>query len=96
MREGIGDDLRSGHAPKLFSEMRSRAERKHNPAGFARKVVIASAVVGVLSAQSQQTARLTQAPLQVPARGQLPHTNDIHENRLSRQGDHATIKTSRA
>lgn len=47
MMEGIGGDLRRGHMPNLFREMGGRAELKHNPVGFARKVAIASVVVGV-------------------------------------------------
>jgi hypothetical protein len=45
--EGVGEDLMSGHIPNLFSEMGGKAELKHNAAGFARKVVVASAVVGI-------------------------------------------------
>jgi hypothetical protein len=45
--EGIGDDLRSGHVPNVLGEMGMKAEIKYNPAGFARKVAITSAVVGV-------------------------------------------------
>lgn len=44
--EGVGEDLMSGHVPNLFAEMGGKAELKHNAAGFARKVVITSAVVG--------------------------------------------------
>ncbi|HTH43680.1 MAG TPA: hypothetical protein VL528_01240 [Oxalicibacterium sp.] len=47
MMEGIGDDLRSGHVPNVLGEMGIKAELKHNPVGFARKVAVTSAVVGV-------------------------------------------------
>lgn len=45
--EGIGEDLMSGRVPNVFAEMGAGAELRHNPAGFARKVAVASAVVGV-------------------------------------------------
>jgi hypothetical protein len=45
--EGVGDDLRSGHVPNIFSEMGGRAELKHNAAGFARKVIVTSAIAGI-------------------------------------------------
>ncbi|HZW13327.1 MAG TPA: hypothetical protein VFF81_09085 [Noviherbaspirillum sp.] len=44
--EGIGQDLKHGYVPNIFAEMGVRAELKHNPAGLARKALIASAVVG--------------------------------------------------
>jgi hypothetical protein len=47
MMEGIGEDLRSGHVPNVPGEMGIRAEIKYNPVGFARKVAVTSAVVGV-------------------------------------------------
>jgi hypothetical protein len=47
MVEGIGQDLKSGHVPNIFAEMGLKAELKHNPVGFARKVAITTAVVGV-------------------------------------------------
>jgi hypothetical protein len=45
--EGIGQDLMSGHIPNIFAEMGGKSELKHNPAGLARKVAVASAVIGV-------------------------------------------------
>jgi hypothetical protein len=45
--EGIGQDLLSGHVPNIFAEMGGKAELKHNPAGLARKAVIASAMIGI-------------------------------------------------
>jgi hypothetical protein len=45
--EGIGEDLSRGHIPNIFAEMGARAELRYNPMGFARKAVIASAVVGI-------------------------------------------------
>lgn len=44
--EGIGEDLMRGKVPNVFAEMGAGAELKYNPAGFARKAVIATAVVG--------------------------------------------------
>ena len=44
--EGIADDLARGHVPNLLGEMGIKAELKHNPAGLAKKVAIAAAVVG--------------------------------------------------
>ncbi|CAN5346783.1 hypothetical protein BH11PSE11_BH11PSE11_33190 [soil metagenome] len=44
--EGIGQDLARGHVPNIFSEMGARAELKHNPARFARKVAVAGAILG--------------------------------------------------
>lgn len=44
--EGIGQDLRQGHIPNIFAEMGIRAEYRHNPAGLARKALIASAIIG--------------------------------------------------
>jgi hypothetical protein len=45
--EGLGEDLRGGHVPNVLGEMGVKAEIKYNPAGFARKVALTSAVVGV-------------------------------------------------
>ena len=44
--EGIADDLARGHIPNVLGEMGIKAELKHNPAGLAKKVAIAAAVVG--------------------------------------------------
>ncbi|HYD97236.1 MAG TPA: hypothetical protein VEC01_18065 [Noviherbaspirillum sp.] len=44
--EGIADDLMRGHIPNVLAEMGAGAEFKHNRAGFVRKAVIASAIVG--------------------------------------------------
>lgn len=46
MVEGIGQDLKSGHVPNIFSEMGLKAELKYNPVGFARKLLLTSAVIG--------------------------------------------------
>ena len=46
MVEGIGQDLMSGKVPNVLSEMGIKAELKHNPAGLAKKAVVATAVVG--------------------------------------------------
>lgn len=45
--EGIGQDLMQGRIPNIFAEMGAKAELRHNPAGFARKAVVATVVVGV-------------------------------------------------
>lgn len=47
MVEGIGEDFKNGHIPNVFSEMGLKSELKYNPAGFARKVLVTSAVVGL-------------------------------------------------
>ena len=45
--EGVGEDLMSGRVPNIFAEMGAGAELRHNPAGFARKAAVATAVVGI-------------------------------------------------
>jgi hypothetical protein len=45
--EGIVSDLRSGHVPRIYSEMGGRAELTHNPAGAARKAAMLGAVLGL-------------------------------------------------
>ena len=47
MVEGIGEDLKNEHIPNVFSEMGLKAELKYNPVGFAGKVLVTSAVVGL-------------------------------------------------
>jgi hypothetical protein len=44
--EGLIDDLAHGHVPNVFKEMGGPAEWRYNRAGFIRKAVIATAVVG--------------------------------------------------
>ncbi|GAC1412204.1 MAG: hypothetical protein NVSMB6_14000 [Burkholderiaceae bacterium] len=44
--EGIGEDLMNGKVPNVLAEMGIAAEFKHNPAGLARKAVVATAVIG--------------------------------------------------
>jgi hypothetical protein len=44
--EGLLSDLAHGHIPNIFAEMGMRAEWRYNRAGFIRKALIASAVVG--------------------------------------------------
>jgi len=46
--EGIGEDLMSGRLPNIFAEMGGAAELKYNRAGLARKVLVASAVAGLI------------------------------------------------
>jgi hypothetical protein len=45
--EGIGEDLMHGHVPNIFSEMGIKAEMKHNPAGLAKKALVAGVVLGI-------------------------------------------------
>jgi hypothetical protein len=44
--EGLVADLAHGHIPNIFAEMGMRAEWRYNRAGFVKKAVIASAVLG--------------------------------------------------
>ena len=46
--EGLIEDLAHGHLPNVLGEMGARAEWKYNRAGFVRKALAASAVVGLL------------------------------------------------
>jgi hypothetical protein len=45
--EGLVSDLAHGHVPNLFAEMGAAAEWRYNRAGFVRKALLASAVVGL-------------------------------------------------
>jgi hypothetical protein len=45
--EGLLSDLAHGHIPNILGEMGARAEWRYNRAGFVRKALIASAVVGL-------------------------------------------------
>ena len=45
--EGLLSDLAHGHIPDILGEMGARAEWRYNRAGFVRKALIASAVVGL-------------------------------------------------
>ncbi|MBG9387628.1 hypothetical protein I5803_06335 [Caenimonas sp. DR4.4] len=44
--EGLLADLAHGHIPNIFAEMGAASEWKYNRAGFVKKAVIASALVG--------------------------------------------------
>lgn len=44
--EGVVEDLARGHVPNILGEMGIKSEMKHNPAGLAKKALIATAVVG--------------------------------------------------
>ncbi len=46
MVEGIGADLMQGRVPNLLAEMGIKAEWRHNKAGLAKKVAIASLLAG--------------------------------------------------
>lgn len=46
MVEGIGQDLARGKIPNVLGEMGIKAELKHNPAGLAKKALVATALVG--------------------------------------------------
>jgi hypothetical protein len=45
--EGIVDDLKRGHIPNIFAEKGMKAELKHNPKGFAKKVLVTLAVTSI-------------------------------------------------
>lgn len=45
--EGIVDDLKRGHIPNIFAEKGLKAELKHNPKGFAKRVLITVAVTSI-------------------------------------------------
>jgi hypothetical protein len=42
--EGIVDDLKRGHIPNIFAEKGMKAELKHNPKGFAKRMLVTVAV----------------------------------------------------
>lgn len=44
--EGFGQDLMQGRLPNIFNEMGARAELRHNPAGFATKALVTTAILG--------------------------------------------------
>jgi hypothetical protein len=44
--EGLVSDLAHGHVPNIFREMGGPAEWRYNRAGFVRKAVVFTAVVG--------------------------------------------------
>ena len=50
--EGIFDDLMKGRIPNIPAEMGIKAELKHNPKGFARKIAIGAVIVGGIMAYS--------------------------------------------
>ncbi|RYZ11207.1 MAG: hypothetical protein EOO24_07040 [Comamonadaceae bacterium] len=45
--EGIVEDLKRGHVPRLYAEMGGRAELRHNPMGTVRKGLLLGALVGL-------------------------------------------------
>ena len=45
--EGIVSDLARGHIPNIPAEMGARAEWQYNRAGFVRKAVAVTAIVGI-------------------------------------------------
>ena len=55
--EGILHDLAHGHVPNIFAEMGGPAEWKYNRAGFIRKAVIASVVIGLIAVYVQRRRR---------------------------------------
>jgi hypothetical protein len=52
--EGIGQDLREGHIPNILGEMGIRAELKHNPVGFATKVLVVAGIIGLVCSVRQR------------------------------------------
>jgi hypothetical protein len=55
--EGIIEDLAHGHVPNIFAEMGGPAEWKYNRAGFIKKAVIFSVVVGLIAVYLQRRRR---------------------------------------
>jgi hypothetical protein len=51
--EGIGQDLREGHVPNILGEMGIRAEIRHNPVGFAAKVLVVGGIIGLAYSMRQ-------------------------------------------
>jgi hypothetical protein len=45
--EGIVDDLKRGHIPNIFAEKGMKAELKHNPKGFAKRMLVTVAVASI-------------------------------------------------
>ena len=52
--EGIGQDLREGHVPNILGEMGIRAEIRHNPVGFAAKVLVVGGIIGLAYSMRQR------------------------------------------
>lgn len=50
MLEGIADDFKKGHIPNLIDELGVKSELKHNPKGFAKKVLVGVAVTALFIA----------------------------------------------
>jgi hypothetical protein len=48
MCEALGEDIKSGHIPDIFSELGGRSELKHNASGFAKKALCGVAAVVLL------------------------------------------------
>jgi hypothetical protein len=46
--EGLLSDLAHGHVPNILGEMGARAEWRYNRAGFVRKALVASTVIGMV------------------------------------------------
>jgi hypothetical protein len=44
MIEGLVDDIKQGQFPNIFAELGGKSELKHNPKGFARKVLVGLAI----------------------------------------------------
>lgn len=48
MVEGLVDDIKRGHFPNIFSELGGKSELKHNPKGFAKKVIVGLAITAAI------------------------------------------------
>jgi hypothetical protein len=54
MFEGIADDFKKGHVPNIFAELGGKSEIKHNPKGFARKLLVGFALGAVIVAVAKR------------------------------------------
>ena len=52
--EGIGQDLSEGHVPNILGEMGIKAEIRHNPVGFAGKILVVGGILGLLYGMRQR------------------------------------------
>jgi hypothetical protein len=57
--EGIIDDLKKGHIPNIFSEKGMKAELKHNPKGFAKRVIVGVIITMVIISRMKKKKRVS-------------------------------------
>jgi len=55
--EGIVDDLKRGHIPNFFAEKGLKAELKHNPKGFAKRILVTVAVASIAYAMLSKKSK---------------------------------------